>query len=218
MSAPFSSQECLCLQASSLSIIHLNGAVVVFLFAWFNNPGVHFCVMVRNHGHAASKRCSQTRVGLRNLQKCEWKQETRNKLIFNLPVLFLFCFFFFLLLSLPGSTVGSLFLSDASFSVWRRLRRTTPSSWTRRALKVGLCSPQLLYSHRGNRSDCVISGSLRRPCLSTLCRYGLWLADWVNPCHYTHFSRVTFLSCRGDGRLYCVTWCRYFLLVTGSVV
>lgn len=108
-----------------------------------------------------------------------------------------FCFCFFLL-SLPGSTVASLFLSDASFSVWRRLRRTTPSSWTRRALKVGLCSPQLLHSHRGNRSDCVISGSLRRPCLSTLCRYGLWLADWVNPCHYTHFSRVTFLSCRGD--------------------
>lgn len=128
---------------------------------------------------------------------------------------FCFCFCFHFLAPLLDL---SLFLSDASFSVWQRLQRTTPSSWTRRALKVGLCSPQLLYSHRGNRSDCVISGSLRRPCLSTLCRYGLWLADWVNPCHYTHFSRVTFLSCRGDSRLYCVTWCRYFLLVTGSVV
>lgn len=60
---------------------------------------------------------------------------------------------------------------------------------------------RLLSSHLGNWSDCVISGSLRRRCLSTLCRYGLWLADWVNPCHYTHFSRVTFLRCRGDGRL-----------------
>lgn len=30
-----------------------------------------------------------------NRQECEWKQEMRNKLILDLPVLFLFCFFFF---------------------------------------------------------------------------------------------------------------------------
>lgn len=30
-----------------------------------------------------------------NRQECEWKQEMRNNLILDLPVLFLFCFFFY---------------------------------------------------------------------------------------------------------------------------
>ena len=144
-----------------------------------------------------SSECNQTQFWLSHLiklQKCKWKcptGPTEQSLFWRC---FFFCFHFLFWTSFP---------SDASSSVWRRLQKTTPSSWTRRALKVGLCCSQLPSSRCGNWSDCVICGSHRCRCLRTLCRYGLWLADWVNPCHYTHFSRVTFLSYRGDSRL-CV--------------
>lgn len=73
--------------------------------------------------------------------------------------------------------LGGFSVSDASSSVWRRLQRTTLSSWTRKDLKVGLSLSKVVAVATVDGDHVVFSlivssgGDFGCHCLSTLCRY-----------------------------------------------
>lgn len=123
--------------------------------------------------------------------------------------------------------------SDASFSVWQRLQRTTPSSLTRKASKVGLAlwvfKVSVATGDQAAGEGCVIGAprqhhvaaagrvwahfviiDVRRGCRS-LC----WLSEWIHV--ITHPSPGWPSSVALETADYLLhNWCRYFTLVTGS--